>query len=332
MLRIFEDDEAVIKMIIKGRSPTMRHVSPTHRVALDWLFHRINLDTKIKSDMLTPKTTSQTYWQRAISHVMSGIIFSICSVSAFSALPVAPQQCRKGWNKEQEKRELWQSRSRRWTWSRVLRQALLQRRVRVHQVVPGYSEHPVRKVRIPQHNALGNQPLEVQIKMTQRQVLKCGKEVQKRTAVRGNSLLQERTRIRVFKNVQRNLPQKIPKSSSTTTRIGRTTTTYLVLTFHISRKSARICDSIIASQKTKWNTSMWIRWYGECLWLSLSKPQFIPETIWLFRESTFFPKISFNEQWNKCSMWQSRWSEIIEKSNENRWSICNKVLGKGRRC
>ena len=28
MLHIFEDNEAVIKMIIKGRSPTMRHVSP----------------------------------------------------------------------------------------------------------------------------------------------------------------------------------------------------------------------------------------------------------------------------------------------------------------
>ena len=38
---VFEDNEAVIKMIIKGRSPTMRHVPTTHRVALDWLFDRI---------------------------------------------------------------------------------------------------------------------------------------------------------------------------------------------------------------------------------------------------------------------------------------------------
>ena len=38
LLYVFEDNEAVIKMIIKGRSPTMRHVSRTHRVALDWLF------------------------------------------------------------------------------------------------------------------------------------------------------------------------------------------------------------------------------------------------------------------------------------------------------
>ena len=47
-LYIFEDNEAVIKMIIRGRSPTMRHVSRTHRVALDWLFDRVNLDPKIQ--------------------------------------------------------------------------------------------------------------------------------------------------------------------------------------------------------------------------------------------------------------------------------------------
>ena len=46
LLYVFEDNEAVIKMIIKGRSPTMRHVSRTHRVALDWLFDRINLGTQ----------------------------------------------------------------------------------------------------------------------------------------------------------------------------------------------------------------------------------------------------------------------------------------------
>ena len=36
LLYVFEDNEAVIKMIFKGWSPTMRHVSRTHRVALDW--------------------------------------------------------------------------------------------------------------------------------------------------------------------------------------------------------------------------------------------------------------------------------------------------------
>ena len=52
---IFEDNEPVIKMIIKGRSPTMRHVSRTHRVALDWLFDRINLDPKIQIKYIDTK-------------------------------------------------------------------------------------------------------------------------------------------------------------------------------------------------------------------------------------------------------------------------------------
>ena len=52
LLYVFEDNEAVIEMIIKGRSPTIRHVSRTHRVALDWLFDRINLDSKIQINQI----------------------------------------------------------------------------------------------------------------------------------------------------------------------------------------------------------------------------------------------------------------------------------------
>ena len=43
-LLVFEDNEAVIQMIINGRSPNMRHVSRTHRVDLDWLIECVNLD------------------------------------------------------------------------------------------------------------------------------------------------------------------------------------------------------------------------------------------------------------------------------------------------
>ena len=52
---IFEDNEAVIKMIMKGKSLTMRHVSRTHRVSLDWLLHRINLDPKIQIKFVDTK-------------------------------------------------------------------------------------------------------------------------------------------------------------------------------------------------------------------------------------------------------------------------------------
>ena len=86
LLYVFEDNEAVIKMIIKGRSPTMRHVSRTHRVALDWLFDRINLDPKIQikyidtknplADILTKGNFTRDEWNHLlcllnISHVSS---------------------------------------------------------------------------------------------------------------------------------------------------------------------------------------------------------------------------------------------------------------------
>ena len=55
LLYVFEDNEAVIKMIFKGRSPTLRHVSRTHRLALDWLFDRINVDPKIQINYIDTK-------------------------------------------------------------------------------------------------------------------------------------------------------------------------------------------------------------------------------------------------------------------------------------
>ena len=76
---VFEDNEAVIKMIIKGRSPTMRHVSRTHRVGLDWLLDRINLDSKIQikyidtknqlADILTKGIFTRDEWNHLLSFV-----------------------------------------------------------------------------------------------------------------------------------------------------------------------------------------------------------------------------------------------------------------------
>ena len=43
----------------------MRHVSRTHRVALDWLLDRINLDPKIQNKYVDTKTTNlQTFRQK----------------------------------------------------------------------------------------------------------------------------------------------------------------------------------------------------------------------------------------------------------------------------
>ena len=92
LLYIFEDNEAVIKMIMKGRSPTMRHVSRTHRVALDWKFGRINLDPKIKikyidttnqlSDILTKGNFTRDEW----NHLLC--LFNISNCSSTNCLAV----------------------------------------------------------------------------------------------------------------------------------------------------------------------------------------------------------------------------------------------------
>ena len=76
LLYVFEHNEAVIKMIIKGRSLTMRHVSRTHRVALDWLFDRIKFDPKIQikytdtknrlADILTKGNFTRDKWNHLL--------------------------------------------------------------------------------------------------------------------------------------------------------------------------------------------------------------------------------------------------------------------------
>ena len=61
LLYVFEDNEAVFKMIVKGRSPTMRHVSKTHRVALVWLFDRTETTTYDRSGRPDIKLLGEWY-------------------------------------------------------------------------------------------------------------------------------------------------------------------------------------------------------------------------------------------------------------------------------
>ena len=46
-LVMMEDNDAVIKMLQKGRAPALGHVARTHRVNLDWLLERLHIDPAI---------------------------------------------------------------------------------------------------------------------------------------------------------------------------------------------------------------------------------------------------------------------------------------------
>ena len=107
----FEDNEAVIKMIIKGRSPTIRHVSRTYRVALDWLFDRINLDPKIQikyidtknqlADMLTKGNFTRDEW----NHLLCSF-----NITHFSSTVCSEAMAKTQYNKIQVKKESQRSR------------------------------------------------------------------------------------------------------------------------------------------------------------------------------------------------------------------------------
>ena len=88
MLYVFEDIEAVIKMRIKGRSPTLRQVCQELTVALDWLFDRINLDSKIQiryidtrhqvADILTKGNFTRDEWNNLLHLFNISHFSSIC--------------------------------------------------------------------------------------------------------------------------------------------------------------------------------------------------------------------------------------------------------------
>ena len=105
LLYVFEDNEAVIKMIMKGRSPTMRHVSRTHRVALDWLFDRINLDPKIQikyidtqnqlADILTKGNFTRDEWNH---------LLNLCNISHFSSTACTAAMAKRAQQESGEER------------------------------------------------------------------------------------------------------------------------------------------------------------------------------------------------------------------------------------
>ena len=91
-------------MIIKGRSPTMRHVSRTHRVALDWLFDRINWDPKIQvkyidtknqlADILTKGNFSRDEWNHFLC------LFNISHFSSTKCLEVMSRRTQEDSSEE----------------------------------------------------------------------------------------------------------------------------------------------------------------------------------------------------------------------------------------
>ena len=92
-------------MIVTGRSPTMRHVSRTHRVALDWLFDRIYLDPKIRikyidaknqlADILTERNFTRDEWNH---------LLTLFNISHFSSTACTAAMAKRAQQESREER------------------------------------------------------------------------------------------------------------------------------------------------------------------------------------------------------------------------------------
>ena len=104
-------------MIMKGRSPTLRHVPRTHRAALDWLFGRINLEPKIHiryvdtKNPLADMPTKESFTRGECNHLLrlfdmrSFLMVSCSRFSNFLSVPIGKQSAMS--KRDQEPTSQW---------------------------------------------------------------------------------------------------------------------------------------------------------------------------------------------------------------------------------
>ena len=273
--------------------------------------------TKSKSNMLIPRTNLPTYWPRAISPVMKGIISSICSQHQHFQLCLLPRNDVEKDATRNRRRIVAKSNptlnlvSQTAASSSTAPSSSASNRPGILGAPSQQGSNPIGKGAVKLTDGGSNQNDAASSSQVWRSVAKTNNSTRKLAAAGTNQdlSLQECARELAAENSEIIVDDdsKWPNN------------------YHISRKSTRICDSNSnASQKTKWRTSMWIRWYGECLWLSLSKPPFILESIiWRMYVQ---PKISTVKQFDDVT------KKLVKDQKEYPWPIGINVLGKGRLC
>ena len=204
----------------------MRHASRTHRVGLDWLFDRINVDPKIQIKHVDTKNhladirTKGNFTRDEWNHLFIISIF----LSKLHRNDVEKNATRNRRRENIGKVETASSpaapsssaSSRPW----ILRAPSQQG----SNLIPQCAEKPAAGVSNQNDAASSSQVWLTDANMTER----------------ARWLLQTRTRVRFFQNVEGNLPLKLWTSMTSRTRSGRAISAYLELTNHTLRKSTRI--------------------------------------------------------------------------------------------
>ncbi|CAE6962770.1 unnamed protein product [Symbiodinium sp. CCMP2592] len=104
-LRVMEDNEAAIRVVITGHNPNMRHMSRTQRIDISALNERYHAGDFLfvtcpsqfeAGDILTKACTDAKVWGRnlmSIGHFRKGTLISSGMLSAAPALPALPSVC-----------------------------------------------------------------------------------------------------------------------------------------------------------------------------------------------------------------------------------------------
>ena len=115
LLYVFEDNEAVIKVIFKGRSPNNETCFQDPQ-SCAWLVLRSNQFGPKNSNQVHrhQKNNLPTCWPREISHVTNGIIFCVCSILVISVVQFVLKEWQQERKKIQGKKESQRSRGQWW--------------------------------------------------------------------------------------------------------------------------------------------------------------------------------------------------------------------------
>ena len=77
-----EDNDAAIKMILKGRTNKMRHVTRTHRIDLDWLFNVIREDPGVSIKYInTKKQVADIFTKGSFTSQQFLELFFLCCIA-----------------------------------------------------------------------------------------------------------------------------------------------------------------------------------------------------------------------------------------------------------
>ena len=304
MLYVF-DNEAVIKMIIKSRSPTMRHVPRAHRAALDWLFDKIHLDPRSISvltpnnrlaDMLTKRNFTRDEWNNLLHLFNISHFSSICCTKNFSLKSCTTMATRNSRLKRRKSCVQVATSSDGYVIF-LLRQVLLPHQVRLHLKVLGsrqLRENPTAGWVLSQTHS------------TQRRLLKCDERmhtlagwwkcscetgrIEKKKIQKTPTILRLRPsttkwnllprKAKLWRTPLHTEPvlQLTKKIKRIRKRRGTTISTYRRTHRTIwkpsSSWSGRSMENHLAIQ---WKIWLWTWLFGECSWIPLFVQQFISE-------------------------------------------------------